>query len=146
MFKTFGVLSGLVAATYGAPVPQNLPAGVSHCNNYPFCYPDPTQLALPGAAQHAAAIAQLKQAEYALIAPTLPDVPGIAQHQAAEQAVKQAIARQNPVDAYANTQAERELIALQQQHAAASAFTGLVGPSGSIGPAGLVGPGGAVAF
>jgi len=38
------------------------------------------------------------------------------------------------------------LIALQQQQAAAPAFTGLVGPSGVIGPSGLVGPSGPVAF
>ena len=48
--------------------------------------------------------------------------------------------------ALAHSEAERQLIALQQQQAAAPAFTGLVGPSGSIGPSGLVGPSGNIQF
>jgi hypothetical protein len=48
--------------------------------------------------------------------------------------------------AAAHSEAERQLIALQQQQASAPAFTGLVGPSGSIGPSGLVGPSGNIQF
>jgi len=48
--------------------------------------------------------------------------------------------------ALSHSEAEQQLIALQQQQAAAPAFTGLVGPSGSIGPSGLVGPSGNVQF
>ena len=46
----------------------------------------------------------------------------------------------------AHSEAERQLIALQQQQASAPAFTGLVGPSGAIGPSGIVGPSGNIAF
>jgi hypothetical protein len=51
-----------------------------------------------------------------------------------------------PSAATAHSEAERQLIALQQQQASSPAFTGLVGPSGSIGPSGLVGPSGNIAF
>ena len=51
-----------------------------------------------------------------------------------------------PSAATAHSEAERQLIALQQQQAAAPAFTGLVSPSGAIGPSGIVGPSGSLAF
>lgn len=51
-----------------------------------------------------------------------------------------------PSAATSHSEAERQLIALQQQQASAPAFTGLVGPSGAIGPSGIVGPSGNIAF
>ena len=131
MLKAFATLSGLVGLAASAPMPQEVPGLAQH------------QAAV---AQHAAAVANLQQLEAALAGPTLPQVPGLAEHQAAEQQLEAQIRASDPARFYANTDAERDLINQQVQHAARHQITGLVGASGNIGPSGLCGPSGCVAF
>lgn len=101
---------------------------------------------VPGLAQHQAQIAQLQQAQELLATAGIPAVPGLHAHRGAELVVANALPGPNPIDALANTQAERELLLLQQRTAAANTFTGLVGPAGAVGPSGLVGPAGNIQF
>ena len=143
-----------VAAATAAPQAL-LPAGLSaaECINYPFCGPTPgTDVPIDtNAAAVYAAQQRILASQFALSQPIAANVPGFGAHQAAEAEVLAAQGRVpgSPIHAGNEArvlQAQADLIALQEQLAAAPAFTGLVGASGVVGPSGLVGPSGSLAF
>jgi hypothetical protein len=152
MLRLLASVSCVVVVVLGAPQAV-YPPGLdpATCPNFPYCGPTPAEIPqVPGAAAVIAAQQAVLAQEAALRAPVVPQVPGAAAVIAAQQAVlAQEAALRAPVvpqvpGLAAHAAAEAQV--RQAQAAVATAFTGLVGPSGNIGPSGLCGPSGCIAF